>query len=305
MAVGARARAQDERLAGRGAPGIAAELRLQPRVPVPSGSCPSSCDAERGCWRAEPSRPAAEWDRRAGAGDARSLSVPWRAGKAAARAGRCRHSRCGALLWARGRDGGGAALEGGGGGPRRGRGRRARGQKRLCLCSPDERTIWGPERPRRWRRLRPRGSHPRLAAGAHARRLPSRSAWRSLPCLSRAPSSFLLCFVPLPPALSPPFGHSLVPLGARSVEGAIPMLPGSRLRPPESSKRPGSADCGLDRAALRRAPSWGCQVGFTEPPSFSQATGRGRVSNTSVQCGGVREPRKGSDVCAGLCGAKE
>ncbi|XP_032207220.1 neuronal acetylcholine receptor subunit alpha-4-like [Mustela erminea] len=104
-----------------------------------------------------------------------------------------------------------------------------------------EQQFRGPEGSRRWRPLPPRGSHPCPAAGTHDRPLFSPSATRPFPRPSRASS---LSPPPHPPSSRPfpqPLGHSLVPLGARSGDGAIL---GSR-----GSRAPGS---GRQRAASTR-----------------------------------------------------
>lgn len=90
----------------------------------------------------------------------------------------------------------------------------------------------------------------------------------------------------------PPFSSLSVTCWCPWVLGATPGSPGSRLRPPESSKRPGSADCGLDRVVPRRIPSRDCPNESVAPLHFLRPLAGGRgggvvVSNTSVQCGGM------------------
>lgn len=90
----------------------------------------------------------------------------------------------------------------------------------------------------------------------------------------------------------PPFSSLSVTCWCPWVLGATPGSPGSRLRPPESSKRPGSADCGLDRVVPRRIPSRDCLNESVAPLHFLRPLAGGRgggvvVSNTSVQCGGM------------------
>lgn len=189
-----------------------------------------------------------------------------------------------------GRDRGGAAS-----GRRRGRpapgvaGKRRHPARGKGLCAPGE-PAFGV------RRMCGAGSRSGPAAATHA------SPWVPAPALSsrgplrdpsRAPAPFPLAASPFLPPFPHPLGHLLVPLGARNVEGAIPGSPDSRLRPPESSKRLGSGDCGLDRAMPRPVASWDCLDGPAAPPSFSQAAGQGRVSNTSVQCGGEQRAPEG------------
>lgn len=129
--------------------------------------------------------------------------------------------------------------EGGGGGRRGGRGRPTRWEKGQRKSGKQQ--FRGPEGSRRWRPLPPRGSHPCPAAGIHDRPLFSPSATRPFPRPLRASS---LSPPPHPPSSRPfpqPLGHSLVPLGARSGDGAIL---GSR-----GSRAPGS---GRQRAASTR-----------------------------------------------------
>lgn len=197
-----------------------------------------------------------------------------------------------------GRDRGGAAPGRRRGRPRPREGRHTPGEK--GPFAQDKRVCRGLGGLRRWRVLGSRSSHPRPSASAQARPLPSRCPLRSFPLLSRTPSPLVLSGVPVPPALSPEsLGHSLVPLGARCVEGASPGSSGYRLWPPESSKRLGSGDCGPDGAVPLRVASWDCPYGSAAPP-FSQATGQGRVSDTSAQCDVVKSAQEGLETCSGL-----
>lgn len=201
-----------------------------------------------------------------------------------------------------GRDRGGAASGG-----RRGRpapaveGKRRHASRGKGLCAPGGLAFGGPQDVRRRLALGPRGSHPRPAVGAHARALLAvRSAIPPVPLPGPRPLSPLAASPFLPP-FPHPLGHLLVPLGARNVEGAIPGSPGSRLRPPESSKRLGSGDCGLDRAMPRRVASWDRLDEPAAPPSFAQAAGQGEgLKYLCPVRWRVGSPPRASDACAGL-----
>lgn len=201
----------------------------------------------------------------------------------------------------------GQRREGGGGGRRRGRGRPAcweKGQR-----EPGERQFRGPEGSRRLRQLRPRGKPPLPRRGCA--RPSSLLAVSSSPLPAPLPGRFPFPPPPRPPSsrLFPqPLGHSLMPLGARSGDGAIPGsrgsrapgLPGSRLRPPESSKHPGSADCGPERAIRRRSPpgtAWRDLPHLLTPLQPLARPGPQPPLSSAVEW---REPREGSDACAGL-----
>lgn len=57
-----------------------------------------------------------------------------------------------------------------------------------------------------------------------------------------------------------------------------------------------SADCGLDCALSRRVASRDYLATWMDLLHFSQGTGQGRVSNTSVQCCGVESSGQGSQA---------
>lgn len=205
--------------------------------------------------------------RRAGAGDARrSLSVPGRAGKAAARDRAVQAAATAALSTGRGgRDGGGAAP-----GRRRGRPAPREGAPPWLgegALRAGKRAFRGMEGPRHWSALRSHGSHPCLAAGAHGRPLPSRSAPRSFPLPSRAPSPFSFSCVPLPPALSPASGSLAGALGCAERRRRDLRVPGLLALASREQQAPGI--CGL-RTGPRSAaagrllglPGWICSNFF-------------------------------------------
>ena len=152
-----------------------------------------------------------------------------------------------------------------------------------------------------------RSGSPGAAALAHAPTLrqpplprlrcpcrPSLFAIRSRPSPASVPSVLtLFSQLRLSAAFSPTSRSLLVPSGALRVEGAIP---GS----PVAVKSLRSADCGLDLAGLRRVTSRDSLDEFAAPPFFSQGTGQGRISATSVQCLGV-ESQGGGLKLWGAC----
>lgn len=174
------------------------------------------------------------------------------------------------------------------------RGRWHRGtQRHSCrkkgICALGELAFRGPKGRWRWLALRPRGSHPRRAAGAQARPLPSQSAPFHLP--RPYPASSLLPLSYKPP--SRPFPSVSVTAGAlgraecRRCDSRVPGLPAPAAR---EQQAPGI--CSLLTGPRHAAD------GAAAPPSFSQGTGQRRVSNTSVQCRGVESSRG----CRKLCG---
>lgn len=189
------------------------------------------------------------WSRTEGrvrAGDSRcSLSVPRRSGKAAAPGpGGAGTGHCGAPNSVRGagrRRGSAWREEGAAGAERWGAalpGRRGSALweaacvqvRRGCGAGARSGSFASPPTPSRRR---------------HNRSLPLQFLSRSLPILFWTPSPFVLTPQPRPssslPLSSLRVTHWL-PLGVRSLEGAISLSPDSQLRPPESSKRPGSVD---------------------------------------------------------------
>lgn len=138
-----------------------------------------------------------------------------------------------------GRDGGGPAQ--GGRGPGEGAARRQNG-------------VPGSGGARRWCALRPR-LPPTPRSGRP--QLPSALAvpLRPRPPLSWASSPFALSCVPLPPALSSLAVTRRLPLGARSLEGAIPRSSGSRF----DRQRAASA-------RVLRTAAWTAQCRGESPP---------------------------------------